>query len=188
MMDKDQVPKLVDLGTTTKSIDDIQTLAMKVMHDNGYGYTLHNACAATLSEFLNSAGINVPITLGAGNLARRVASRGWQKIDVQQQQAGDIAVAENDVHIFLVVEALDKDKMVIADNQAPSPHIRYASGSGGKTPVSYFLRANGMGPFELEAPAEVPLSSSIDRTIFPQEDETTNDLREPFADNGAPAK
>jgi hypothetical protein len=183
VMDKDRVPQLVQLGSYTNSIDDVQALAMKVMNDNGYGYTLHNACAATLSEFLNLAGIDVPITLGAGNLARRITARGWQKILVEQQQAGDVAVAENDVHIFLVVEAVDKDKMVIADNQAPSPHIRYASGSGGKTPVSYFLRANGMGPFELETPVETP-PTSIDPAIFPQEDEDTNTLREPLNTNG----
>jgi hypothetical protein len=91
------------------------------MQDNGYGSTLHNACAATLSEFMNSVGINVPITLGAGNLARRIQGRGWNQISVGSQLAGNVAVADNDVHIFLVVQAIDKDQMVIADNQAPGP-------------------------------------------------------------------
>jgi len=31
--------------------------------------------------------------------------------------------------------------MVIADNQQPAPHFRYASGNGGKSPTKFFLRA-----------------------------------------------
>jgi hypothetical protein len=49
---------------------------------------------------MNSVGINVPITLGAGNLARRIQGRGWNQISVGSQLAGDVAVANNDVHIF----------------------------------------------------------------------------------------
>ena len=64
------------LGRATRGVQQAQTLAKKIMQSSGYGPTLHNACAATLSEFMNFAGINVPVTLGAGNLARRIAARG----------------------------------------------------------------------------------------------------------------
>src|ERR1700730_14875383 len=120
-MDKDHIPTLVQLGSTKQGVQKIKGLAEKVMQQNGYGFTLHNACAATLSEFMNSSDVDVPITLGAGNLARRIKSRGWNQVNVANQQAGDVAVAVNDVHIFLVVQAIDKDPMIIADNQAPGP-------------------------------------------------------------------
>jgi hypothetical protein len=189
-MDNDQIPKLVRLGSTQQGIQNAQSLAKKVMQDNGYGSTLHNACAATLSEFMNLAGIDVPITLGAGNLARRIQGRGWNQIGVGNQQVGDVAVADNDVHIFLVVQAIDKDEMVIADNQAPGPHRRKASGDPelDHTPVHYFLRAAGFTPPPVAAFPEIQvLTASPESDAFPQADEDTRNLKEPFKDNGEPA-
>jgi|SRR5579871_6376548 len=188
-MDKDQIPQLVQLGSTKQGVAKAQTLAKQAMQDNGYGSTLHNACAATLSEFMKLAEIDVPITLGAGNLARRIKSRGWNQIDVGNQQAGDVAVAINDVHIFLVVQAIDKDVMVIADNQAPGPHRRKASGEPAlnHSPVAYFLRAEGAAPV-LVAPQLQMLATPPDSDLFPQEDEDTGNLKEPFNDTGEPIK
>lgn len=128
-MDEDCIPQLIALGSSETSIRHIQDLAAKEMEKAGLGYTLHNACAATLSEFLIASGIGVPVTLGAGRLARRLKEdRAWIRIDVGQQRAGDIAVTkdltapEGADHIFLVVKRVDADEMVIADNQAPAPH------------------------------------------------------------------
>jgi hypothetical protein len=189
-MDKDHIPALVQLGTTKQGVQKIQGLAEKVMQQNGYGFTLHNACAATLSEFMNSSDVDVPITLGAGNLARRIKSRGWNQVNVGNQQAGDVAVAVNDVHIFLVVQAIDKDAMIIADNQAPEPHPRKASGDPklNHSPVAYLLRAEGavapaVAPPEMEVQTVPPQTD-----LFPQADEDTRDLKEPFDDTGAPVK
>jgi hypothetical protein len=188
-MDKDHISELVQLGSTQQGVQKGQTLAKEVMDENGYGSTLHNACAATLSEFMNLAGINVPITLGAGNLARRIKTRGWDEVDIGNQQAGDVAVAKNDVHIFLVVRAIDKDAMVISDNQAPGPHRRNASGDPklNHSPVAYFLRAEGAA-----SPVAVPgmqvLTTAPDPAVFPQTDEDTQALQEPFNDDGERTK
>ncbi len=185
-MDKDHVSALVQLGSTKQGVEKAQSLAEKVMEENCYGYTLHNACAATLSEFMNLAGIDVPITLGVGNLARRIKNRAWDQVTVGNQRAGDVAVAANDIHIFLVVQTIDKDVMVIADNQAPEPHRRKASGDPklNHSPVAYFLRAHGavvpvVAPPELIAP---------EADLFPQGDEDTRNLKEPFDDSGEPMK
>jgi hypothetical protein len=120
-MDKDQVAEMVRKGSTAAGVVQIQTLAKADMQKAHYGFTLHNACAATLSEFMISSLINVPVTLGVTDLARRIAARGWVRINVGDQQAGDVAVAESDVHIFLVLKAIDRDMMLIADNQRPYP-------------------------------------------------------------------
>ena len=189
-MDKDQIPKLVRCGSTPQGVQQAQSLAKQVMQENGYGSTLHNACAATLSEFMNLAGIDVPITLGAANLARRIRGRGWDQVDVGNQEAGDVAIANNDVHIFLVVQAIDKDEMVIADNQAPGPHRRKASGDPelDHTPVHYFLRASGFTPPPVAASAEIQvLTAPPESDAFPHADEDTRDLKEPFKDNGEPS-
>lgn len=190
-MDKDHISRLVQLGGTKQGVQQAQTLAKKVMQDNGYGSTLHNACAATLSEFMNLAGIDVPITLGAGNLARRIKGRGWNQIDVGNQHAGDVAVATNDVHIFLVDQAIDKDVMVIADNQAPGPHRRKASGDPelNHSPVAYFLRAEGAIAPPVGAGPEIQVfAAPPDPELFPQGDEDTRNLKEPFNDRGESTK
>ena len=177
-MDKDQIPQLVHLGSTKQGVQQAQALSKGVMERNGYGLTLHNACAATLSEFMNLANVNVPITLGAGNLARRIENRGWKRISIGDQHAGDVAVAKNNVHIFFVVQAIDDDIMLIADNQASGPHRRKASGDPelNHSPVAYFLRADGaIAPeFPVEEVELFPGIAEVD----------TASLREPFNDNG----
>jgi hypothetical protein len=188
-MDKDHVPQLVQLGSTAQGVQQAQTQARKDMKDNGYGSTLHNACAATLSEFMNLSGINVPVTLGAGNLARRVKGRGWNPVTIGNQRAGDVAVALNDVHIFLVVQAVDKDVMIIADNQAPAPHRRRASGDPklNHSPVAYFLRAEGAAAVTAAPDIQIQ-ATTPDADVFPQADEDTRYLKEPFNDAGDPVK
>jgi hypothetical protein len=183
-MDKDCIAQLIALGSNTTSIQHIQDLAAKEMQKAGLGYTLHNACAATLSEFLIASGIGVPVTLGAGNLARRLKDdRKWIPVDVGNQQAGDVAVTKDLTapagadHVFLVVKRVDADEMVIADNQDPGPHQRFASGRH-KTPVEYFLRAPGYAPGAL-----------IERMVgldYPEQDEDSNALPELFGDDGSP--
>jgi hypothetical protein len=109
-----------------------------------------NGCAAHLSALLAQAGIDVPMTFGAGKLAQRLKDRGWTCIDVGAQTAGDVGVCfdidptpPGADHVYLVVETQGPDEMLIADNQrtADAPHKRFASGVGGKTPTEYFLRA-----------------------------------------------
>jgi hypothetical protein len=175
--DKQCVPRLIQLGDDVESLHKVQDIAARSMKAAGYGYTLHNACAATLSAFINEAGITVVTTLGAGRLAKRLSDeRDWERVSVGNQQAGDVCVALNDVHIFLVVAAKGTDEMIIADNQAPTPHTRFASGKG-KTPAAYFLRAPDRQP-KLSA---LRVSAQIDQTdqeFYPGEDESTNQLNE----------
>lgn len=110
----------------------------------------HNGCAAHLSALLRHAGIDVPMTLGAGKLAHELEKRGWQRISVGGQLPGDVGVAfdttppEGADHVYLVIQVFDGDRMVIADNQndgANAPHERYANPGHGKTATDYFLRA-----------------------------------------------
>lgn len=190
-MDKDHVPKLIALGSTSASIQKIQDLAAKEMKKNGLGYTLHKACAATLSMFLTHAGIDVPITLGAGKLATRLKNRHWKRIAVGGQIPGDVGVAYDTSsppgadHVYLVIERIDNDKMKIADNQAPQPHLRYVSGHG-KTPTEYFLRApeDRLAADFAERPESI---DPYDADFFPWDDEDTNSLEEPFQDDGTSA-
>jgi len=94
------------------------------------------------------AGISVADTFQAIVLGNTLKSkRKWQVIQLGQQQAGDVGSTCGDKpnhgsdHIYLVLKLVNLDEMVIADNQAPQPHFRYASGIGGKTPTKFFLRA-----------------------------------------------
>lgn len=109
-----------------------------------------NGCAAHLSALLQQAGIDFPMTLGAGKLAERLKNRGWTRVDVGSQLAGDVGVCFDDDptpassdHVYLVIDRLGSDEMAVADNQrtTDATHSRFASGAGGKTPTEYFLRA-----------------------------------------------
>jgi hypothetical protein len=77
-------------------------------------------------------------------------SRGWSKIPVGAHRTGDVgstcgAVAHHGTdHVYVVLRNLNADEMVVADNQEPAPHFRYASGAG-KSPTTYFLRAPNAG-------------------------------------------
>jgi len=138
------VPELVLQGSSTAGLKAARTTAAAALP----GYP-HNGCAAHLSALLEQAGIDVPMTWGAGKLAQRMADRGWTRVAVGGQSPGDVGVCfDNDPsvsgsdHIYLVVATLGSDEMMIADNQRTSdaPHSRFASGHG-KTPTEYFLRA-----------------------------------------------
>ena len=144
-MEKDHIEKLIALGGSAKGIAQAQTKAKKA-----WPPFPHNGCAANLSALLQLAGIDVPMTLGAGKLAHilggQINSRKWEHIAVGKQRAGDVAVTFDEGgnpgadHIYLVIQCIDKDEMIISDNQSTAPHHRYASGKG-KTPTEYFLRA-----------------------------------------------
>lgn len=141
--DKACIPKLIALGSDVDDLAKAQKIAKKAWPDFP-----HNGCAANLSALLQLADIHVPMILGAGKLARTIEGRGWKRISVGSQQAGDIGVTFDQGtppgadHIYLVlsVDSTDSDKMRIADNQDKEPHSRYASGYG-KTATEYFLRA-----------------------------------------------
>ncbi len=143
--DSDHIARLIALGSSAEGLAQARKTAAGWLGDYP-----HNGCAAHLSALLQAAGIGVPKTLGAGDLAHTLQARGWRRIPRGGQQAGDVGVTYDldpsrpgADHIYLVVEALGEDRMMIADNQRTEdrPHERYASGAGGKTPTEYFLRA-----------------------------------------------
>lgn len=138
------VAELIRQGSTAAGLKAARTTAKAALPQ----YPT-NGCAAHLSALLQQAGIDVPMTFGAGKLAQRLKDRGWTRIDVGSQAAGDVGVCfDNDPtpagadHIYLVIEALGPDEMSIADNQrtTDATHKRFASGAG-RTPTEYFLRA-----------------------------------------------
>lgn len=121
--------------------------AQKLLDFDGETYP-SDGCAITLSVLLQDAGIAVNDTYQAivlGNLLK--SKRNWRMIPIGEQQAGDVGSTCGSQpnhgydHIYLVLKVLNTDEMVIADNQEPKPHFRFASGVGGKTPTKFFLRA-----------------------------------------------
>ncbi|CDX38874.1 hypothetical protein MPLSOD_340076 [Mesorhizobium sp. SOD10] len=188
----DLVEKLINLGSDAGSCQVIRQKASQAMVRIYGKPTLHNACACTLSLFLQSAGYPLAkIVYGAGALAQYLRQHGWQKVDVGNQQAGDVGVCRDDDkttagadHIFLVVKRADADQMLIADNQESfSPHPRFASGKGHKTPVDYFLRYSATSPLAGFVSKD---STEIDLDEVVTLDEDTDDLVPKFDEQGAP--
>ena len=92
--------------------------------------------------------MSVPDTFQAialGNLLK--SDRNWKVVSVGEQKPGDVGSTcgpqphHGTDHIYLVLEVLNPDEMVVADNQQPRPHFRFASGQDGRTPTRFFLRA-----------------------------------------------
>jgi hypothetical protein len=119
--------------------------ARKLLDYDGEVYP-SDGCAITLCVLLQNAGIAVKGTFLAIDLGHVLESRNWQVIPVGQQRVGDVGSTCGTVphhgrdHIYLVLKVLNADEMIVADNQEPSPHFRYASGKG-RTPTRFFLRA-----------------------------------------------
>lgn len=138
------IPDLITQGSTATGLKAARETAAASLP----GYPT-NGCAAHLSALLQQAGVDLAMTWGAGKLAHILGDRGWRRIEVGKQQPGDVGVCfDNNPtppgadHIYLVIQTLGADEMMIADNQrtTDAPHGRFASGHG-KTPTEYFLRA-----------------------------------------------
>lgn len=147
MADIDNITTLVKIASDASQIQLAQhAAAKKLLGFDGEIYPA-DGCAITQSCLLQAAGIAVPDTYQALAFGLLLEKRGWQRIAVGSQQAGDIgstckaAPDHGNDHVYLVLRPVNADEMVIADNQAHVPHFRYASGQGGKTPTTHFLRA-----------------------------------------------
>ncbi|QNP40513.1 hypothetical protein [Lysobacter solisilvae (ex Woo and Kim 2020)] len=177
-MDGDHVPELIRLGGSSAGLAQAQGIAAQAMAAAGLPAFPKNACAANLSALLQLAGLDFPMTFGAGKLAYMLGgkfdSRRWVHVRAGDQIEGDVGVTyDNDTsipgsdHIYLVVKRVDTDRMVIADNQATQPHERFVSGKG-KTPTEYFLRAPTMAyvlrsvPEAVEVPDILRLAEASD--------------------------
>jgi hypothetical protein len=148
MSDGQYVADLVEEASDAHRLLAAQHVAAeRLLHYDGEIYP-HDGCAITLSVLLQDAGIDVADTYQAIALGNALkAKRNWQIIPVGGQKAGDIGSTcgpqphHGFDHIYVVLKVLNSDEMVVADNQQPKPHFRYASGMGGKTPTKFFLRA-----------------------------------------------
>lgn len=181
MSDGDRIATLIKLGSDSEQLQNSEhAAAKKLLAMDGEVYP-SDGCAITQSCLLQAAGIAVPDTFLAISFGTLLEKRGWARIAVGQQRAGDIGStckAEPDHgndHVYLVLRVVSDDEMVIADNQATAPHFRFASGKGGKTPTTHFLRAppamasaSLSGPTNLNGvqarPAEAPPVKAITPT------------------------
>ncbi len=146
--DKQRIDALVKLASDPKQLQSAEAVAARKLLDFDGEVFPSDGCAITLSVLLQNAGIALQDTFMAIDLGRLLErDRHWERIDIGQQQAGDVGSTCGTVpnhgtdHIYLVLRPVNNDEMIVADNQAREPHFRFASGQGGKTPTRYFLRA-----------------------------------------------
>jgi len=147
MKDRDCIAGLIANASVPDQLQQAQHIAAKRLLDfDGEVYPA-DGCAITLSVLLQQAGIVVADVFQAITLGKVLSKRGWKRVELGQQKAGDVgstcgATADHGRdHIYLVLKPVNADEMVIADNQQPQPHFRWVSGKGGKTPTKFFLRA-----------------------------------------------
>jgi predicted SpoU family rRNA methylase len=146
--DGQYISTLLSLASDVNQLVAAQHVAAKrLLNYDGEIYP-SDGCAITLSVLLQEAGIAVADTYRAIDLGEILKDhRGWEFIPVGQQRLGDVGSTCGSVphhgtdHIYLVLRIVNSDEMVVADNQAETPHFRWASGKGGKSPTTFFLRA-----------------------------------------------
>lgn len=142
--DRASIPSLVQIGASKEGLAKARATAMGWLP----GYP-HNGCAVHLCALLDEAGIEVRTTSYAGKIALQLEQRGWARIAVGHQMPGDVGVCvdrgppDGADHVYLVIQTLADNEMLIADNQnsEDAPHKRFATAGHGKTPTDYFLRA-----------------------------------------------
>jgi hypothetical protein len=154
MSDHDRITALIKIASDPAELQKAQRIAAaKLLRMDGEIFP-HDSCAITQSCLLQAAGIAVPNTFQALAFGKMLEKRGWTRVAVGHQRAGDVGSTCVDLprhgsdHVYLCVKAINSDEMLIADNQAGTPHVRYASGHGGKTPTTHFLRAPSIPPKE----------------------------------------
>jgi Lipase (class 3) len=145
-LDGQAISNLVAIASNPQALQAAQaTAAQRLLAYDGEKYP-QDGCAVTLSVLLQQSGINVPDTYMAIDMCRLLQTRGWRRIALEEQQKGDVGTTCGEVpnhgtdHVYVVLRSLNPDEMVVADNQEPVPHFRFASGKG-KSPTTYFLRA-----------------------------------------------
>jgi len=147
MSDMDCVQKLIAYASDANRLQAAQRVAAaKLLAYDGEKYP-SDGCAITLSTLLQDVGIDVPDIYRAIDLGIHLeTNRSWTRVDVGNQQAGDVGSTcgpqanHGSDHIYFVLQHMNADEMVIADNQEPVPHFRFVSGQG-RTPTKFFLRA-----------------------------------------------
>ena len=140
------ISSLLAIASNPQTLQAAQAVAaQRLLVYDGEKYP-QDGCAITLSVLLQDAGVNVPDTYMAIDMCSLLQSRGWTRIAVGDQQKADVGstcgtVAHHGTdHVYVVLRDLNLDEMVVADNQEPAPHFRFASGKS-QSPTTYFLRA-----------------------------------------------
>jgi hypothetical protein len=144
--DATRMPAIVASASNAGQLQYAQHLAAeRLLTFDGETYPA-DGCAITLSVLLQQGGIDVPSVFRAIDLGDQLRdTRRWTRVEVGNQAAGDVGstcgpTADHGAdHIYLVLKVLNQDEMVVADNQEPASHFRFASGQG-KTPTTFFLR------------------------------------------------
>lgn len=148
--DGSHIVRLCQISEDIRSLDDAQRrAARKLLQYDGEVFPT-DACAITLSTLLQDAGILVPDIYQALDLSEYLKrARNWIPVAIGSQRPGDVGSTclnyyrHGYDHIFVLLQMIDADQMLIADNQSAQPHSRYISGLG-KTPTTFFLRAHGV--------------------------------------------
>ncbi len=145
--DKSRIPKALEIANDPEAYRAVQKEAAEELLSLAEEHWPHDGCAINLSNLLQQSGIAVPNILQALKLGNHLRDhRGWEVIPKGQHQPGDVGSTCGTTpnhgfdHVYLVLERVDEDEMVIADNQKSKPHTRFISGKG-KTPTKFFLRA-----------------------------------------------
>jgi hypothetical protein len=148
MADTDHISQLVSIATDPHQLQSAQHIAaQRLLAFDGEVFP-SDGCAITLSVLLQQAGVDVMDVFQAIQLGQKLQDRGWTRIPVGAQQKGDVGSTCGTFphhgydHVYLVLQPINADEMVVADNQDSSPHFRFASGKG-HTPTQFFLRASG---------------------------------------------
>jgi kumamolisin len=148
--DGSAIASLLKIASDPSQLQDAQAQAAKLLLAYDGEQYPSDGCAITLSVLLQVAGIDVADTFQAIILGKLLIGRGWTQIAIGDQVAGDVGSTcgptahHGTDHIYLVLKAANSDEMVVADNQEPTPHFRFASGQG-KSPTRFFLRAPKSG-------------------------------------------
>lgn len=147
MSDLARIGELVSAGSDPHRLIAAQKIAARrLLAQDGEAYP-HDGCAITLSVLMQTAGCDVPDIFRAFDLVGELKRRGWAAVPLGGQQAGDVGTTcgptphHGTDHVYLVLRKVNSDEMIIADNQSPHPHFRFASGHGGKSPTTGFWRA-----------------------------------------------
>ena len=150
MSDKDLIPNLISIASDPGRLIAAQHLAAKRLLDFDGEVFPSDGCAITLSVLFQESGVSINDIFQAIALGRYLQdTRNWTRVDAGSQMPGDVGSTCGETanhgsdHIYLVLQVLNPDEMVIADNQEPKPHFRFVSSVGGKTPTRFFLRAPG---------------------------------------------
>ena len=144
------ISNLLAIASNPQTLQAAQAIAaQRLLVYDGEKYP-QDGCAITLSVLASAGRCQRADTYHGDRHVQFASVSRLDKIAVGDHQKGDVgstcgAVAHHGTdHVYVVLRDLNLDEMVVADNQEPAPHFRFASGDS-KSPTTYFLRAPNAG-------------------------------------------